>query len=98
MPQPENRPMVVAASAYIHMLEVFVLLFSAAAVWERASVVQVVWMITANMMVERFIAFLDFKQNSFLFFSTSKKVWNIGIKVYKDNSKVDKLMIVEEKP
>ena len=48
--------------------------------------------------VERFIAFLDFKQNSFLFFSTSKKVWNIGIKVYKDNSKVDKLMIVEEKP
>jgi len=49
-------------------------------------------------MVERFIAFLDFKQNSFLFFSTSKKVWNIGIKVYKDNSKVDKLMIVEEKP
>jgi hypothetical protein len=73
MPQPENRPMVVAASAYIHMLEVFVLLFSAAAVWERASVVQVVWMITANMMVERFIAFLDFKQNSFLFFSTSKK-------------------------
>lgn len=90
--------MVVAASACIHMLEVFVLLFSAAAVWERASVVQVVWMITANMMVERFIAFLDFKQNSFLFFSTSKKVWNIGIKVYKDNSKVDKLMIVEEKP
>ena len=34
--------MVVAASACIHMLEVFVLLFSAAAVWERASVVHVV--------------------------------------------------------
>jgi hypothetical protein len=38
--------------------------------------------------------------NRTLFFSfqLQKKVWNIGIKVYKDNSKVDKLMIVEEKP
>ena len=48
-------------------------------------------------MIERFFAFL-ISNRLFSFFSTSKKVWNIGIKVYKDNSKVDKLMIVEEKP
>ena len=78
--------MVVAASACIHMLEVFVLLFSAAAVWERASVVQVVWMITANMMVERFIAFLDFKQNSFLFFLHFKKGLEHWYKGYRDTA------------
>jgi hypothetical protein len=35
--------------------------------------------------------FLILNRTLFSFFSTSKKVWNIGIKVYKDNSKVDKL-------
>jgi hypothetical protein len=44
------------------------------------------------------LCIFDFKQNSFLVFHFKKKVWNIGIEVYKDNSKVDKLMIVEEKP
>jgi hypothetical protein len=49
------------------------------------------------MMVERVFAFLDLKTELFFFsFPLQKKVWNIGIKVYKDNSKVDKLMIVEE--
>ena len=47
-------------------------------------------------MTERFFAFFDL--NRLFPFLLSKKIWNIGIKVYKDNSKVDKLMIVEEKP
>jgi hypothetical protein len=42
--------------------------------------------------------FLILNRTLFFSFPLQKKVWNIGIKVYKDNSKVDKLVIVEEKP